>query len=58
MFEFLKALVILLIAVPFTYIVFNVVFDLVKRTLLVFLPSRVLVPAKVRKNERADNANL
>lgn len=48
-FEILKALMVLLIAVPFIYIVLNVVWDIVKRT---FDLSKRLKPVlvKVRAN--------
>ncbi len=48
MFEILKTLVILTIAVPFIYILLDVTFDLARRAFN-FLAGKVLpVPAKVR----------
>lgn len=53
-FEILKTLVILLIAVPFLYIVLDVIRDIAKRT---FEFSKRLKPALVKVKARTDYRN-
>lgn len=54
MFEIMKAIVFLVIAVPFAYIVFDVVLDIVKRT-YGFL-QREAIPVLIKARSRNDRS--
>lgn len=52
LFELLRALVVLTIAIPFAYIVFDVLYDISKRMVVFLRRQAVPVLAKVRPRDR------